>query len=52
MENKNIIKWYDFLWLWILPTITITDRSLNDMTVTIYVKRFRGITYIIGSKYA
>ncbi len=47
MKNKNIIKWYDYLWLWILPTIIIREWSSNDGTVTLHIKKFKGHTYIL-----
>ena len=45
------IKWYHWLWLWVLPTETASDYG-KYQTTTVVFKQFKGVMYVIDTKYA
>lgn len=57
MNNKQIdiyIKWYHWLWIWVLKTESVVDiskKKSHQMKTTIYYKQAFGNVYIVKTTY-
>ena len=44
--SVELIRWYDWLWLWAIPT-----RYFIDGDCTVGIKRFRGHLYMVSESW-
>jgi len=48
------IKWYMWLWLWLIPNKSVTDISEErgmELRTTIWYKEYKGTMYIVKEKF-
>ena len=48
------IKWYMWLWLWLIPNKSVTDISEErgmELRTTIWFKEYKGTMYIVKEKF-
>ena len=53
-QNDIYIKWYHWLWIWLLKTRSIVDVSRKktyEMHTTMYYKQAFGNVYIVKTTY-
>ena len=53
-QNDIYIKWYHWLWIWVIPTESVVDISRKktyEMHTTMYYKRVGNDVYIVKTTY-
>jgi len=48
------IKWYMWLWIWVIRTKSVTDiytERGTDLATTIWYKEYKGTVYVVKEKF-